>query len=314
MAVAPMRDVENSTSPSVRGDEDPSPAPDSSPVTFVLHFLRKQGISNPTPADIHNAVRVLGSHPEFEPGVRIQELDGASEDTPSVGRGGGSSVAGKIEGGGTTTKDGVKQTDGTKQTSASPQSGDARERTSTPIDRAMDKAVAPAGPQNDFLDDYGRPYGMDLTGTGDKTAAALGAVLPSAASAVVLGGRAGTGGPPAPASVATPIPGTPPVGAPGAATPAAASPMGPPNVYGPPTVEQTMLGGVNPIDPGIPGPTGNYRPGPSQPIELPPSAAPMVPFTPRPGGAPRVPPQALTGMDAILEALRQAAKAGRMFK
>jgi hypothetical protein len=310
--------------------------PERSPTTMVLNYLKSKGITAPTNAQVRDALRQNALNGgKLIPGLRNEDPgedpnNKTAKGGPPVGQGGGSSVASKVEGDGSGVGYDRSHPDTRVSSSSSPLTsappagavggnqplgGVAPSKTAPasvtgamggndPLGAALDKAtdVSQTSPPVDPELGYGGAMGNPPST--DALLATLGLAAPSAANAI-LGNRP---------------PGVPPVLAmqPGGGIPPSASgnvPIGPPPgppgpQFGPPTPGEAATAGVRPLPPGPLPPPG----GPVSPTMIPDNVGPTVPFTPRAGGAPRTAPPPMTAMEQLLEAMRQGAKAGRMFR
>lgn len=315
--MAVMNDVQQSTEP-------------KSPTTLVMEYLRTKGI-NPGGPNYSQSVRSAlqenaRNGGKLIPGL-INQDPGEEENTkaptggPGVGRGGGSSVASKVEGGGSVdTRSGDQRGGGSsgggdQKTSAPPPAAtlplDDRDPPLAALNRAENPRI-PADVKNIYADDPelgpGGALGAGLGGLGG----ALGVGGAGLAAAIM----SGQGLPRVP-SGAPPIVALPPVSSPAPPAPQMGPPVPPdmiaPSAQGPEIAPNVPFQSAGPRQVPIGPPIA--RSGPpgitfgAQPPTLGPPAPGGQPFPPR---VPEAPPGGGSGaLKALLEALGRTAKFAR---
>jgi len=285
-----------------------------SPITLVMQYLANKGMqpNNPKFSDaVREALTANARDPTLIPGLRNYEppppdqgndpANRSAQGGPGVGQRGNASA--QIEGPQRPARQRT-QTEGQPTTSAAPTSGYAS-ATPDAMERSMQKATQPQtsyDTQNAIQQDPssgGVAPGGVQTPADVLAAAATRGLDPTTMMALAgAGGAGGLGYLVSQFGRDTPVVG--PNFGPGVAPPQA--PPGPPEFIGPPTAEEMALRDVNPVNPDL---LGNRRIGAVSPAELPPTAAPRVPFAgPRP-----TPPG---GWEAVLRALQSFARAGKL--
>jgi len=338
--MATMNDVQQSTEP-------------QSPTTLVISYLKSKGVPL-TSANVRDALHqnalnggtLIPGLVNQDPGEEAGAARKAATGGPGVGRGGGSSVAKQVESGTTRTsaaadaspdqrgRDSSGGGDGEKPTSAAPGAVNTQfdesqydpTRQGPPksiaddMKRSMDKAMQPQGPvAGDFppMADPSAVFNeeqntqLGLPGvSGPVAAATAGMVLPSLANLIFGNRGAQVPGvlPVQPGGLANPGPQFGPPEAPTVALPPGSTNEGVPR---PEVPFNSASPRVAPTEPLAPRAT---PPGLTLSDPLNPNVGPNVPFTPRPGGAPRVPPPPVSGLEAARRAAIDAAKAARMFR